>query len=344
MRSTSTAFELVARALRNGQSEDWHYGAAAVVTPGGELVGRIGDPNVRVFLRSVAKPFQALELVIQGGRERFSLEPADLAVICASHVGTPAHEERVASILERAGCTEDDLLCGIHPPFDREVRRSLRAAGKAPRILQNNCSGKHAGMLCACRMLDLPITDYTNLHHPLQQKILDEIVFLAGVDADDIGLGTDGCALPTCNLPLRATARAYAALADPEAASIDSQRSEAVNRIVDAMTSVPEMVAGPGHFTTRLMEVTGGRILGKEGAQGFYAVAVRGPVALGMAVKVANGEQSCRPGVVLDILRQAGVLSASELEEMEAFRRVEIRNHNGTVVGELVPEVELRDV
>ncbi len=344
MRTDGSAFELVARALRNGQSEDWHYGAAAVVTPSGELVGRVGDPDVQVFMRSVAKPFQALELLMTGGAKRFSLEPADLAVICASHVGTPAHEERVASILERAGCTEDDLLCGTHPPFDREVRRTLRERGEAPRVLQNNCSGKHAGMLCACRLLDLPIENYADLEHPLQQRILDEIALFAGVDADDVGLGTDGCTLPTCNLPLRATARAYAALADPEAAGLDAERVAAVHRIVEAMTTVPEMVAGPGHFTTRLMEVTGGRILGKEGAQGYYAVAVRGPVALGVALKVANGDQNCRPGVVLDLLRQAGVLSASELAELASFRRVEIHNHRGTVVGELVPEVELRNV
>lgn len=344
MKSSSPAFELVARALRNGQSEDWHYGAAAVVTPTGELVGRIGEPDVHVFLRSVAKPFQALELLLQGGRERFELEPADLAVICASHVGTRAHEERVASILERAGFTEDDLLCGIHPPFDREVREEMRAAGETPRILQNNCSGKHAGMLCACRLLDLPIVNYADLDHPLQQKILDEIALFADVDADDVSLGIDGCTLPTCNLPLRSTARAYAALADPEAAGIDQERSVAVGRIVEAMTSVPEMVAGPGHFTTRLMEATGGRILGKEGAQGFYSAAVRGPVALGVAIKVANGDQSCRPGVVLDVLRQAGVLSAAEFDELAPFRRVEILNHRGQAVGELVPEVELRAV
>ena len=334
----------MARALRNGQSEDWHYGAAAVTTPTGELVARIGDPDVHVFLRSVAKPFQALELLMQGGLERFDLEPADLAVICASHVGTRAHEERVASILERAGYTVGDLLCGIHPPFDREVRHAMRVAGETPRILQNNCSGKHAGMLCACQLLDLPTDDYTDLEHPLQQKILDEIALFAGVDADDVSLGIDGCTLPTCNLPLRATARAYAALADPEAAGIDPERTAAVHRIVDAMTSVPDMVAGPGHFTTRLMEATGGRILGKEGAQGFYAAAVRGPVALGVAVKVANGDQRCRPGVVLDILFQAGVLSGAELAELDSFRRVEILNHRGEAVGEVVPEVELENV
>lgn len=343
-RDVSLSFEVVARALRNGQTEDWHHGAAAVVTPAGELKGRIGDPQLPVFLRSAAKPFQAVELVLAGGCERYSLEPADLALICASHVGTPAHEERAASILARAELTEDDLRCGIHPPFDAEVRRAMRARGEEPRVLQNNCSGKHAGMLCACRLLGLPLESYLEPEHPLQLRIRDQIARFSAVDAEQIGVGIDGCSLPTFSLPLAAAARAYAALADPEAADLPGDVAAAVRRIVDAMTSVPEMVAGPGHFSTRLMEVTGGRILGKEGAQGYYAVAVRGPVALGITVKVAGGDQACRPGVVLDLLRQAGVLSAAELAELESFWKIEIRNYRGLEVGELKPDLELENV
>ncbi len=402
-----SSFELVARALRNGKTEEWHYGAAALVTPQGELVGRVGDPELAVFMRSVAKPFQAVRLLLAGGWERFALEPADLALICASHVGTPAHEARAASILARAGCTEDDLRCGIHapfdaavrralcdagesprvlqnncsgkhagmlcacrlqdlpvagyiepehplqrqilddlecgihPPFDAEVRRALAAAGEPPRILQNNCSGKHAGMLCACRLLGLPTAGYIDPAHPLQRRILDDLARFAGLAVGDVGLGTDGCSLPTYLVPLEATARAYAALADPEAAGVDRKLVPEVRRIVDAMTSVPEMVAGSGHFTTRLMQTTGGRILGKEGAQGYYAAAVRGPVALGLVLKVADGDLRCRDGVVLELLRQAGVLSGAELDELGSFHRVEILSHRGRVVGEVVPEVEL---
>ncbi len=315
-----------------------------MVTPAGELIARIGDPDLQVFLRSVAKPFQALPLVLGGGCERFGLEPADLAVICASHFGTAIHEEQVASILERAGRRPEDLQCGIHPPFDPAVREQMRRAGEDPRVLQNNCSGKHAGMLCACDLFDLPIDSYLSWDHPLQVRIVAELARFAGVEAEEIGCAVDGCSLPTYQLSLRAAARAYAALADPEAAGADGERVTAVQAIVEAMTSNPILVAGPGQFTTRLMEVTGGRILGKEGAQGYYAAAVRGPVALGVVVKVADGDLRCRDGVVLDLLRQAGALSAAELAELVSFRDVDIRSHRGDVVGEIVPDVELRNV
>ena len=92
------------------------------------------------------------------------------------------------------------------------------------------------------------------------------------------------------------------------------------------------------------MEVTGGRVLGKEGAEGFYAVAVRGPVALGLALKIADGGERCRDGVVLDLLLQIGSLSGAELAELAAFHRPPLYNHAGLEVGEVVPTVEIEDL
>jgi L-asparaginase II len=319
----------------------------AAATPEGRLVAFQGDPEAATFLRSATKPFQCLPLLLAGVAERFELEPADLALICASHGGTPAHTRRAADLLARGGFSEDDLLCGAHWPLDEESARRLREAGETPTPLHNNCSGKHAGMLLACRLLDLPIGDYVAPDHPWQRRILGHVVDFFGVPEEAIGLAVDGCSVPTYRVPLSAAARAYAALADPLATSIagsTARTAAAVSRIVRAMTGVPEMVAGPGRFTTRLMEVTGGRVLAKEGAEGFYGLAVRGPVALGIAVKVADGGERCRDGVVLDVLRQLGSLSGAELEELAVFHRRPLYNHRGLEVGEIRPEVDLEEV
>ncbi len=164
-----------------------------------------------------------------------------------------------------------------------------------------------------------------------------------GLPAEEIGLAVDGCGVPTYRMPLAAAARGYAALAHPEAAGLDGETAAAVGAIVRAMTGAPEMVAGPGRFTTRLMEVTGGRVLAKEGAEGFYGLAVRGPVALGIAVKIADGGERCRDGVVLDVLRQLGSLAGAEFEELRAFHSPPLRNVRGLEVGEIRPEVELEE-
>lgn len=307
-------------------------------------MARIGDPGMATFVRSAAKPFQALPLVLAGGIERFGLDDADLALICASHGGTPEHARRAESLLERGGFTAGDLQCGAHPPMDRESAARLQLQGLAPSPLHNNCSGKHAGMLLACRLLGFSPESYLEPEHPLQTVILGHVARLCGVPAEAIGLGVDGCSVPCYHLPVEAAARAYAVLAHPRGAGVEAELAAALERIVGAMGKAPEMVAGPGRFTTRLIAATRGRVVGKEGAEGFYGLAVRGPVALGIALKIADGGERCRDGVVLDLLRQLGSLAGAELAELEDLYRPALVNHRGTRVGEIVSEVELEEV
>jgi L-asparaginase II len=317
-------------------------------------VARLGDPRMATYVRSAAKPFQALPLVLAGGIERFGLSSADLALICASHGGTPEHTARAASLLVRGGFTTADLLCGAHLPTDRESARRLESEGAPPTPLHNNCSGKHAGMLLACRLLGFDPARYVDPAHPLQRRILDLVARLSGLPAEAIGVGVDGCSAPTYHLPIEAAARGYAALAHPAGAGLDpidhmGQDTapglvEALDRIVQCMAEAPEMVAGPGRFTTRLIAATGGRVVGKEGAEGFYAAAVRGPVALGVALKIADGGERCRDGVVLDVLLQLGSLSGAELSELGESYEPPLHNHRGIRTGEIVPEVELTEM
>lgn len=314
-----------------------------MATPQGLLVARLGDPRVATFLRSAAKPFQALPLLAAGGAERFALDDADLALICASHAGTSAHTARAAGLLARGGLEPGDLQCGGHAPLDPVAARELAARGEEPSPLHDNCSGKHAGMLLACRLLELPTEGYLAPEHPLQQRILEVLSTFCGLSPEELGIGVDGCGVPSYHLPLTAAARAYAALAEPAEEHLGRYAPPA-RRVVAAMTGVPEMVAGPGRFTTRLMEATGGRVLGKEGHEGFYGLAVRGPVALGVAVKIADGGGRCRDGVVLELLRQLGCLSAAELSQLAGFHRVTFHNRRGLAVGEVVPDLELEEV
>ncbi len=334
----------MARATRAGAAESWHLGAAAVVRPDGRPVARVGDPRTATFVRSAAKPFQAMALLAAGGEEAYGLDDADVALTCASHGGRPEHVERAAALLEREGLDIGDLLCGAHPPMDEEAARVLREAGRDPTPLHNNCSGKHAGMLLACRRLGLPTADYVNPGHPLQKRNLECLARFCRIDPSAVEVAVDGCSVPTYRLPLASIALGYAALAHPDGAQhLAPEDRVRGRRIIDAMAAAPEMVAGAGRFTTRLIEVTGGRVVGKEGAEGFYGVAVRGPAAFGLALKVADGADRCRDGVVLELLRLLGALSGEEVGNLEAYYRPERRNHRGIVVGRLEPDVEPRE-
>lgn len=335
-------FSRVARSTRGGWTENVHFGVAAIVTPEGRLVAGLGDPNRPVFLRSAAKPVQLLHLLEAGGEEAFSLSQREIALMCSSHAGSDDHVAVVRALLDRVGLDEEALGCGAHPPLDAEAADKLRSEGCQPEPAHNNCSANHVGQLLACRLLELPLESYLELDHPLQRQVLSRIAEFAGLGEEAIETGTDGCGLPSFRLPAVNAAQVYARLADPSGPATASLAGH-VSTVIDAMVAHPEMVAGTGRFTTELIRRTGGRVIGKEGADGFYGAAVRGPVALGVAIKIADGNEACRDAVVVEALRQAGCLSEAEFDALGPFQRKELLNHSGERIGELAADLELVD-
>ncbi len=198
---------------RGQRVESLHRGAIAVVDSRGRLIASLGNPKEPVYLRSSAKPIQALALVCSGAADAFKLTDEELAVVCGSHSGEPRHVELVQSVLRKAGLKVSDLQCGAHPPFDPASRRALAQAGEEPSALHNNCSGKHAGMLAAAKHLGLPTATYLDSRHEIQVAIRGLLAFLAGMDPEEVGLAVDGCAAPTFLLPLRSFALAMARMA-----------------------------------------------------------------------------------------------------------------------------------
>lgn len=207
--------------------------------------------------------------------------------------------------------------------------------------LHNNCSGKHAGMLLACRQLGFDPAGYIDPQHPLQQRIAAELGEVLGAGAPVPPCGIDGCSAPTFAVPLAALARGFAALADPAASGLDAKRADALGRLGSSMAAHPEMVAGPGRFTTALIAATAGRVVGKEGAEGVYALAVRGPRPLGIAIKFADGAERCRDIVVLELLQRLGALRPAERAALAGFDPPVERNHRGLAVGRIEAEFEL---
>ena len=120
-----------------------------------------------------------------------------------------------------------------------------------------------------------------------------------------------------------------------------------VNEFFRAMTAHPEIVGGRAErLDTKVMLAGRGQIVSKVGAEGVYTAGVRPsdawPLGLGIAIKIEDGEdRRSRPTVVIETLRQLGVLNASELEELAPYSSFTIRNHRGDHVGEVRPSFEL---
>jgi L-asparaginase II len=334
--------EPLVEVTRGNRVESVHFGAVAVVDAHGDLIAHVGDPNWVAYLRSTAKPFQLLPLVESGCADHFGFTDKELAVMAASHSGEPRHVETVQGILTRIGLDENALQCGSHDPNSVESMRILRESGRQPTPIYNNCSGKHSGMLAQALYRGLSIDDYLDPRHPVQVAILTTLAEMGDLDPNGIEIGIDGCSVPCFAIPLRACALAFARLADPSA--LPALRRAAIERIVKAMTTYPEMVAGEDRLDTDLMRAAHGRVLSKGGAEGYHGMALI-PKGLGIAMKIVdgNGQRGSGPAVI-ETLRQLGALDDQALEDLRAYRSSALTNHRNLEVGEIRPSVKLFDV
>ena len=335
--------------------ESVHYGSIAVADSNGKRLASYGDPQMVAFLRSSAKPFQVLPFVEHGGVEYFNFTPRELSLSCASHEGSDMHVQAVSELQGKIGIQESDLQCGTHLPGDVEELKSLIVHNRAPRTNHNNCSGKHTAMLAHAKLRGLPIENYLDVDHPIQQDILTTFADLCALPADQIRRGVDGCSAPNFAVPLYNAAFAFAKFCDPHA--LNERRASACRKITSAMTAYPEMVSGYGEFDEQLMRAGGGKIVCKRGAEGYQIVGVLpdgGRPGLGIAMKVSDGDASrmgsgleatnrVRPAVTLEILRQLGVLSADHDQALAAFGpEKSILNHRGIVTGKSHPVFKLQ--
>jgi L-asparaginase II len=237
-----------------------------------------GD-DFHCFFRSSLKPLQAIPLL--DGYD--DLGDDELAIASASHQADPAQLKAARKLLARAGATVDDLENGL---------QEGRPEGK----LGHNCSGKHAGMLAACRAHGWPLHPYRSLEHPLQQRV----AALVG----DAEVGVDGCGVPTFAMPLSRMCEVFL---------------QAPPRIRAAMAARPELVGGTGSADTELMRARPGWYA-KGGAEGLFCVS-DGTDA--WTFKVEDGAfRGLRPAL-------------ARVFDIEAFREVEVRNSRDEVVGSI---------
>ena len=113
------------------------------------------------------------------------------------------------------------------------------------------------------------------------------------------------------------------------------------------MTTYPEIVGGTSdRLDTELMRAAKGRLISKVGAEGVYTVGVLAceewPQGLGLALKIEDGDDHrARPTVVIEALRQLGVLRNDSLAAVSPYSSFAVRNRRGETVGEVKASFEL---
>jgi L-asparaginase II len=292
----AASVELLLVDVVRGRTLESRHRVHAVAVREGEAVAAAGDAGLVTFMRSAAKPLQALPLA----RAREELEDAQLAIACASHLADAAQLAAVRSLLAAAPASPEELECG--------------PAGDPPERIKHNCSGKHAGMLALCRARGWESSGYRLAGHPVQEAMLEEVAGAAGIDAAAIPTAVDGCGVLTFALPLERMAVAFSRLAGRDGGE----------RVTAAMRSRPELIRGGGAADTDLMRALPGWVA-KGGAEGLFCAA--GPDGTGVALKCEDGNgRALKPALAM-LLGRVGVTLD------QSFTHILVHNSRGEIVG-----------
>ena len=259
--------------VTRGEVVEARHQVHAVGVRDGRIELAAGDPGLVTFLRSSAKPLQALPVV----RARPDLDDEQVALLCASHRATTEQVTVVRRILAAAPATEDDLECGPEPTR-----------------IEHNCSGKHAGFLALCRSQGWPTAGYRLPAHPCQQMMLREVAGAAERPPASIETAIDGCGVPTFALSLEQAAHAFTRLP-----SLDGGE-----RVVRAMRAHPHLLRGPVAADAALIRALDGWVA-KGGAEGLFCAA--SSEGLGIALKVTDGAFRAIAPALAFILSQLGL-------------------------------------
>ena len=286
------AYVPVAITDRSGYDESVHFGALVALDTDGSVAFSLGDTSVHIYPRSSNKPMQAVAMVRAG----LSLPPDLLALVCASHDGTPTHLAAARRILAGAGLAEDVLANTPDLPLDAASAEDVLRSGGGRTPLQMNCSGKHSGMVATCVLNGWAHdASYLQQDHPLQQAITATIADLAGEAPAHIGV--DGCGAPAHVMSLLGLARCFRTIATGAGGA-------AGTAVHEAMSSFPEMVGGEHRDVTAFMRHLPG-LMAKDGADGVFAAAL--PDGRAVALKIADGANRARPPLMLDALTKLGL-------------------------------------
>jgi len=284
-----------------------HYGSIAVANTKGDVIYAVGDPNRQIFLRSSAKPLQAIATAESGALEKFGINEQELAIMCGSHAGQDVHVQTVMGILAKIGLTEDALQCAKNNPA------------------RDNCSGKHSGILALCRYYGFPVDNYLEPDHPAQTMIRKVIGEMCDVDA--VKYGVDGCGIPTSYIPLANTAIGFARLANP--GDLEQKRKEAIIKISAAMQAYPLMTGEIRSGMTWPKE-----IVAKSGALGVYCGGIRHKDT-GIALKIDDGSHLPCAFVFTEVLKRLSLADKKELDSYQELSPPIERNRRGDIVAKM---------
>jgi L-asparaginase II len=305
------AGEVLAEVTRGGIVESLHLGHLVVLNSDGTTYLSKGSPELAFYPRSAVKSVQASAMLKAG----LTVSDEELAIVCASHSGNQIHIDLVTKMLEKRNIPLSAMKNATDKPLGEKEKISW--GDKPGTQLTQNCSGKHAGMLITCQQNGWDMKTYLEMNHPLQIAIKNEIELLAG---EKVSASTfDGCGAPLYAISLTGLAKAISTLVKLNEATY--------KQIVSACTKYPELVAGEGRLTTRMMRAVPGLFM-KEGAEGIEVCALSDGRVI--AIKIIDGSWRPVAPIIMEVFKRWGVSMPDESVKIYG---------GGSVIGEVIAKI-----
>ncbi len=306
---------------RNGLIEQVHYGLILHINKNG-IITKIGqDNNYKFYHRSCMKPLQAS--IIADINLDFDL--SEIAVCCASHTGDLIHREKVLSILNKTGCSKDDLLCAPHVPLSKKEQKRLILNGLNPDKIHNNCSGKHSLMLAICKKMGFSIKNYTDINHPLSDLIINKVCELCEVDKKEIIITKDGCTLPVIATSLYSLGKGF----------LNLFTNPKYENIKNAFLKYPYLIGGDFRLDSEIINASD-NLIAKVGACGLCVI-INLKKEEGLIVKIADSNMEARTIAVIDALLQIKWLDIQSINsnQIKQIYMKEIISQDNEVLGSI---------
>ncbi|MFC1550073.1 asparaginase [Candidatus Neomarinimicrobiota bacterium] len=316
------------RVTRGSTPESVHEVYVVAVDEKDNILYNSGSPDYLTCARSSLKPFQAAASVEIGAVDAAKFSETELALMCASHSGEAIHVKTAQGMLNKLGTTPDVYECGIHLPYNKETSKYLTKNESELSPLHNNCSGKHAGMLCLSKFLKVDPTGYTKPDHPVQKTILKYLKQLTGLK--NMPIGIDGCSAATPFLSLYAISVLFKKLGQKETPALKS--------VYEAMVNNPYLIGGKKRFDTDFIAALKGRAVAKIGGEAIQGIAFQqgNGKSIGIALKVLDGNPRCLPVAIMSLLKKLDLLSKSESDQLKYWATKKLFNHRKLHIGNIL--------
>lgn len=321
--------ETLVEEYRGDLLENCHRGHICIVNEADEVVAHVGNPEHVTYMRSSAKPIQALAFMALGLDEKYALTDQERTIIAGSHQGGPYHIAVLEELARKLNIDESLLVLLPTWPASQEYRDAAVLAGKMQRRFYHNCAGKHLATIAMARYFGQDERTYYQKDTPVQKYLVSFIAKITGQPEWEIAIGVDGCGVPVYGMPLHAMARGFLRLACPDLLEDDTLREKA--RLLNRVMHENSRYINRDHYVCTCMNEDP-NVFAKGGAQGVYCFALRDR-RLAVSFKVSDGSEEEWQLVIWEIMRQLGYRDTVAMNNMLAIRPFEIVNATGHTVG-----------